>query len=168
MRRLQVRGLLPLGRHKNPGAGGGGRNLGRICGWDSVPALPVQGLSKSEKQNTRLAGYEMTDIQGALGAIVLSAHRFPNCPIANCDCNHKGQDEWKKGCFCMCHFFQMDRKFGKNNWNLGDVGSSARAGRPRRKPGPRVSSAEGKDMQVENTKLAGARRRKTSNLREVK
>jgi hypothetical protein len=72
------------------------------------------------------------------GALMLSARRYPNCPIANCDCHHKDQDEWVKGCYCLCHFAQMDRKFGKGAWGLGDVDASAKAGKPRRKPGPKA------------------------------
>jgi hypothetical protein len=97
-----------------------------------------------------------------LGALALSAQRYPHCPIANCDCHHKDKDEWAKGCYCLCHFEQMNRKFGKDNWNLGDVGASANSGKPRRKPGPRVTKdgAEG-----QNAKLAGARLRRSSESR---
>lgn len=101
----------------------------------------------------------MTDIQSAIGALVLSARRFPHCPIANCDCHHKDKDEWQKDCFCLCHFEQMNRKFGKDNWNIGDVGASARAGKVRRKPGPRVGSKDGKFYGKENSSLAKTKRR---------
>lgn len=80
----------------------------------------------------------MTNVQSMLGALMLSRQRFPNCPIANCDCHHKDRDEWEKGCYCLCHFAQMSRKFGEGKWNLGDVDSSAKAGKPRRKPGRRT------------------------------
>ena len=33
---------------------------------------------------------------------------FPNCLIANCNCNSK-EFELKKSCHCLCHFSQMDR-----------------------------------------------------------
>jgi hypothetical protein len=79
----------------------------------------------------------MNNHAAILGSLMIAARQYPNCPVANCDCHHKDRDEWKKGCYCLCHFKQMDRKFGEGKWNLGDSGSSAKAGKPRRKPGVR-------------------------------
>jgi len=56
-----------------------------------------------------------------------STRRFPNCRMANCTCD-SDNDEWKKGCHCMCHFFFMDKKFGKDKWNLNDFSKMAEKG----------------------------------------
>ena len=53
--------------------------------------------------------------------------RYPNCRIANCDCDSKGT-EWKAGCYCMCHFTQMDIKFGKDKWNMNDFDKQSKQG----------------------------------------
>lgn len=50
-------------------------------------------------------------------ALRQQASRYPNCLIANCDCNEK-KGEWKKGCNCLGHWLMMDKKFGKDNWTL--------------------------------------------------
>lgn len=81
----------------------------------------------------------MSNYEAMLGSLMIAARQHPHCPIANCACHHKDRDEWAKGCYCLCHFKQMDKKFGEGKWNLGDVGSSAKAGKPRRKPGVRKS-----------------------------
>lgn len=61
-----------------------------------------------------------------------SARRYPFCRIANCDC--KGtENEWNKGCVCMCHFYQMDEKLGKGNWKLSDHIASSKKGKPIKK-----------------------------------
>ena len=44
---------------------------------------------------------------------------YPNCRIANCDCDEY-ENEWKKDCWCMGHWLQMDRWFGKDKWKHGD------------------------------------------------
>jgi len=56
-----------------------------------------------------------------------SMRRFPNCRIANCICD-SNNDEWKKDCHCICHFFLMDKKFGKDKWNLNDFFEMAKKG----------------------------------------
>lgn len=58
-----------------------------------------------------------------------SARMYPFCRIASCDCDGR-DDEWKKGCFCMCHFSLMDKKFGEKKWSLSDHYASAEVGRP--------------------------------------
>jgi hypothetical protein len=41
-----------------------------------------------------------------------SAHqRYPNCRIANCECDSKG-DEWVRGCGCLCHLLQLQERTG--------------------------------------------------------
>lgn len=67
---------------------------------------------------------EFLKIQKALGN---SIQRFPNCRIANCECNSKN-DEWKKDCNCMCHLLYMDKKFGKDKWKFSDVSKIAKKG----------------------------------------
>ena len=52
-------------------------------------------------------------------AILESIRRFPNCTIANCECDSR-HGEWKDKCNCMCHFRQMDEVFGKGQWALKD------------------------------------------------
>lgn len=43
--------------------------------------------------------------------------KFKLCLISNCECNSKG-GEWREGCLCGCHMLQMDKKYGKGEWNL--------------------------------------------------
>lgn len=64
-------------------------------------------------------------------SLLTSSMKYPNCSIANCNCNEQG-GEWIPGCHCFGHFFMMDKEFGqgKENWNLGDFDASARVGRP--------------------------------------
>ena len=56
-----------------------------------------------------------------------AAEMYPNCYIANCDCNEY-EGEWKKVCHCMGHFKMMDKLFGENNWNLNDFSDVADKG----------------------------------------
>ena len=65
-------------------------------------------------------------------SLLESARKYPFCKIANCGCDGR-DDEWKKGCHCMCHFFLMDKKFGEKNWGLSDHCASAKVGRPIKK-----------------------------------
>lgn len=60
-----------------------------------------------------------------------SIRRFPDCPIANCECAHKSAGEWRKGCYCLCHMRQMDAGVG-SGWTLDDLARSAKAGKPRK------------------------------------
>ena len=41
-------------------------------------------------------------------ALLYSSLRYPNCLIANCECNSKGF-VWVKGCHCLCHWNQISR-----------------------------------------------------------
>lgn len=47
-------------------------------------------------------------------ALMASIKRFPNCTIANCDCDSR-HGEWKPGCHCLCHFRQVQAKYGEND-----------------------------------------------------
>ena len=60
-------------------------------------------------------------------ALHRSLKRFPNCRIANCDCNSE-EGEWKKNCHCMCHFSNMDEKYGKDKWTLKQFSEEAERG----------------------------------------
>lgn len=51
---------------------------------------------------------------------------YPDCRIANCDCDSKN-GKWDQNCLCSCHFFKMDEKYGKGNWSLADFGKEAKA-----------------------------------------
>jgi len=42
--------------------------------------------------------------------------RYPTCKIANCECDELN-NEWVKGCYCLGHWLQLDKWFGKNNWD---------------------------------------------------
>lgn len=66
-------------------------------------------------------------------SILASMRQFPTCRIANCICN-EFIDEWKPECYCMGHFYLLDRAFGKGNWTLADYNASAKAGKPIKKP----------------------------------
>lgn len=65
-------------------------------------------------------------------SVMKAAARFPNCKIANCECN-SNHGEWIKGCNCMCHFFQMDAIYGKNNWSLKEFNREDRERSRRRR-----------------------------------
>lgn len=56
-----------------------------------------------------------------------SLARYPNCPVASCDCRSK-TGEWEKGCNCPCHFFQMDVRFGKDKWTFVQFTEQAKTG----------------------------------------
>ncbi len=56
-----------------------------------------------------------------------AARAFPFCRIANCECNSIA-GEWKAGCGCMCHFLQMDEKFGKDKWTLNEFSKQSEIG----------------------------------------
>ena len=56
-----------------------------------------------------------------------AGRRYPNCYIANCDCNEK-EGEWKKGCHCMGHFTMMNKIFGGRKWDLNDFDEMAHKG----------------------------------------
>lgn len=70
------------------------------------------------------------DYEAMSAGLVAAGRAFPNCPVASCDCDQKNKDEWKKGCHCLGHFFQMDTVLGKDKWNLTDFGESVKAGKP--------------------------------------
>jgi hypothetical protein len=65
-----------------------------------------------------------------LNGIKRAHQRHPNCKIAACDCNSKEEKEWKPGCHCMCHFFDMDRLLGKDKWSLTEFNEQAEKGLP--------------------------------------
>lgn len=48
-----------------------------------------------------------------------AAARYPDCRIANCDCDDFG-GVWEAGCHCLGHFKDMDDIFGKDNWSYKD------------------------------------------------
>ena len=60
-------------------------------------------------------------------SLMASARAYPNCKIANCECNEL-DNEWKKGCHCMGHWLQMDSWFGKNKWKLDDCDAYSKTG----------------------------------------
>jgi hypothetical protein len=62
-------------------------------------------------------------------ALKNSMRRFPNCRIANCECYSK-QGGWNKGCMCACHFFKMDKLYGKGKWKLSDMSTESKKGHP--------------------------------------
>ncbi len=66
-------------------------------------------------------------MRGMHSGIVASAKRYPDCRIANCDCDDYG-GVWERGCHCFGHFKDMDAIFGKDNWRLGDFSREARRG----------------------------------------
>lgn len=58
---------------------------------------------------------------------------FQSCPLFSCRCD-KSKNEWKKGCYCLCHFDYMNKKYGNNDdvpqgqplkWDLGNFGKEA-------------------------------------------
>lgn len=57
----------------------------------------------------------------------LAIRRFPNCRIANCECDSKN-GEWKPGCLCMCHWFKMDELHGERKWTLDMFYKQAKKG----------------------------------------
>ena len=61
------------------------------------------------------------------GALSLAMEAHPNCRIANCDCDSV-HGEWKPECYCMCHFFYMDERFGKDQWTLNKFSRIAKKG----------------------------------------
>mgnify|MGYP001573062651 FL=1 len=69
-----------------------------------------------------------TDFAAVERALRTAALRFPGCRIANCKCDSK-RGEWKRPCWCMCHFKAMDEKFGKKGWNLDDFEREVKVGR---------------------------------------
>ncbi len=54
---------------------------------------------------------------------------YRKCYIANCDCDEY-EGEWKEGCFCMGHWKQLNKEFGKDSWSFNDAIASAKAGKP--------------------------------------
>jgi hypothetical protein len=68
-----------------------------------------------------------TEFTSMFNSIAAATKRFPNCRIANCECDSK-HHKWKKGCFCMCHFFTMDALHGKDKWTLDDMSKQAEKG----------------------------------------
>lgn len=70
------------------------------------------------------------DYDAMTSSLMAAGRAYPNCPVASCACDQTNKDEWKKGCHCLGHFKQMDKAFGKDNWDLNDVGASAKAGKP--------------------------------------
>jgi hypothetical protein len=62
---------------------------------------------------------DKSDVQKLHDSLVKSMFVYPNCTIANCDCNSK-DGEWKKGCACLCHFNEMDKMYGRDQWKLSD------------------------------------------------
>lgn len=63
--------------------------------------------------------------QAMSAALRAQAAKFPNCTIANCECNSRGGGEWRKGCLCMCHFAQMNTVFGNGKWGLKEFNAAA-------------------------------------------
>ncbi len=66
-------------------------------------------------------------MKGISAGIKAAAKRYPNCRIANCDCDDFG-GVWTQGCNCFGHFKDMDAIFGKEKWSLGDFNREAKRG----------------------------------------
>lgn len=68
-----------------------------------------------------------TDHAAMRRSIAAAAARYPHCRVANCDCKSRDEDEWKRDCWCLCHFQYMNTKYGRDMWRLTDFERECRA-----------------------------------------